>query len=142
MVSDLIDLPTGQIVKIAANGYTLAALTSGNDLYCWGGHPAQAPIVQGLSGYPTPVVVGDNDVADVGVGESHMIALTTDGRVFVIGDNKNGQLGLDTERAADWTKVNLSIRESQKVRGVTAGPRSSFITVEKIKHSHGNTRKD
>lgn len=108
----------------------MAALTSGNDLYCWGGHPAQQPIIEGLMGYPNPVVIGEHDIVDVGVGDSHLIALTTDGQVFVIGDNKNDQLGLDVERATEWTRVDLGLHEKQKIKAVAAGPRSSFIVVE------------
>jgi alpha-tubulin suppressor-like RCC1 family protein len=135
LVSDLVDLPTGRIVKIAANGYLVAALTSGNDLYCWGGHPAQEPVAEGLPcGCPYPVALGDHDIIDVGVGESHMIALTADGQVYVIGVNQNGQLGLDIQhRASDWAKVDLGLHESQKIKGVAAGSRNSFIIVDGLR---------
>ncbi|SPO03483.1 uncharacterized protein DNG_06166 [Cephalotrichum gorgonifer] len=89
------DLPTGPVVRIAAGGYTLAALTEGGDLYCWGGRPGQKPLFDELSYMPIPIDLGvDADVKDVALGDRHIVALTTDGRVFVQGCNKNGQLGL------------------------------------------------
>lgn len=134
-MADLVDLPTGRIVKIAANGYLLAALTSGNDLYFWGGHPAQEPLIEEiLSGCPHPIALGDHDIVDVGVGESHMIALTAAGQVYVIGVNQNGQLGTDTHhRSKDWVTVDLGLHQSQKIKGVAAGPRTSFIIVEGLR---------
>lgn len=85
-----------------------------------------------LSG-PIPVVVDeDADVADVAVGESHLIVLTDRGDVFVIGENTNGQLGLGKDSSASvgsWTRVELpqSLVQLQEVVGVAAGSRCSFI---------------
>ncbi len=124
------DLPTGPGSKIAAGGYTLAALTRGHDLYCWGCHPGRSAILE-LAADPMPVVVEDKDIADVGVGDLHMVVLTTDGQVFVVGDNGNGQLGLgrDVSSVISWTQVHTSLTHGQVIAGVAAGPRSSFILV-------------
>lgn len=88
---------------------------------------------------PTPVVVfhgetgEERDVADVGIGEGHAIVLTTDGEVYVLGTNRNGQLGIgigDDEVVEGWKKVNLELRSGDKIIGVAAGPRCSFIIVK------------
>ncbi|KLU89679.1 hypothetical protein MAPG_08649 [Magnaporthiopsis poae ATCC 64411] len=139
LVTDLEDLPTGKIKKIAAGGYLLAALTMGGDLYCWGGHPGRKAIIEGsedmLSG-PVPVVVDeDADVADVAVGESHLIVLTDRNDVFVIGEDTNGQLGLGKDGSASvrsWTRVELpqSLVQLQEIVGVAAGARCSFIKMK------------
>ncbi|SPQ27291.1 563afc7f-6258-41e5-9ae7-9ed4d0bdc484 [Thermothielavioides terrestris] len=159
-VTDLDDLPTGPIVKLAAGGYLLAALTAGHDLYCWG-DAGRSRILADLSDTPSPVVIyndndnddddnndnNDNDgqqqqqqeeeekekeeedVVDVAIGEAHMLALTAAGRVYVVGDNGNGQLGLPGRASAwSWTRVDLGA-ESGQVIGVAAGPRNSFLVV-------------
>ncbi|CAK7198921.1 hypothetical protein SEUCBS139899_001589 [Sporothrix eucalyptigena] len=92
-VTALEDLPTGPIVKLAAGGYVLAALTRGRDLYCWGGYPGRRPMVlEDLTGEPSPIVVlvtadegndKEADIADIGVGDGHMIVLTADGSDIV-----------------------------------------------------------
>ncbi|CAK7275412.1 hypothetical protein SEPCBS119000_006680 [Sporothrix epigloea] len=150
-VTALEDLPTGPIVKLAAGGYVLAALTKGHDLYCWGGYPGQqSAVLDGLTGEPVPVIVSvgatdrdadqidEAEIVDVGVGENHMIVLTADGTVCGIGSNGNGQLGLGRERqsamqsnvSTAWTKVSgITSERGERVTGVYAGPRSSFIVV-------------
>lgn len=131
LVTALQDLPTGPIAKIAAGGYVLAALTTGDDLYVWGGHPGRKAVLADLTEEPAPVVVGDElDVADMAAGDGHLIVLTTDGKVFVVGDNGNGQLGLPVELADSWRPVELNLAEGRKVVGVAAGPRNSFIIVK------------
>lgn len=129
-VTDVEDLPTGEIVKIAANGYTLGALTEGGDLYCWGGHPAKPPIIDGLDGTPNLVDIDGGDIVDFGIGDYHMIALTDDDRVMVIGSNTNGQLGIPVEKATTWTEVPFELGEESAVMAVRAGPRTSFLIIE------------
>ncbi|KAH6621391.1 regulator of chromosome condensation 1/beta-lactamase-inhibitor protein II [Chaetomium sp. MPI-SDFR-AT-0129] len=151
-LSSLSDLPTGPITKLAAGGYVLAALTAGNDLYIWG-HAGRFPFLGGdiLSGTPCPVIIttagndeGDDDerdaeekdIIDVAVGSSHILVLTTDREVFVIGQNGNGQLGVPgvVKSTRRWTRVDLGsvLGVGEVVTGVVAGPRSSFLVVEKL----------
>ncbi|KAI1745423.1 regulator of chromosome condensation 1/beta-lactamase-inhibitor protein II [Xylaria scruposa] len=129
LVEDLENLPSGKIKRIEAGGYTMLALTEGHDLYGWGGHPARRPIFDTLSSSPSPVDVEENDILDCSVGETHMIVLTTDGDVYVIGENTNGQLGVPTKGIPKWEKVSLSPKE-EAVVGVKAGQRSSFIVTK------------
>lgn len=70
---------------------------------------------------------------DVALGEAHAIALTTDGLVYVCGENRNGQLGLGKEvrRAETWTNVQFLAADGYKIVGVAAGPRASFILTAK-----------
>lgn len=133
-MQELQDLPTGKIKKIAAGGYVLLALTEGNDLYAWGGHPGRPALIEGISGSPTPVIVEEHDITDCAVGESHIIVLTEEGHVYVVGDNTNGQLGLPVKRVASWAKVTMPFTSGQSsvvvvvvVVAVEAGPRSSFV---------------
>ncbi|KAI0124514.1 RCC1/BLIP-II [Hypoxylon sp. NC0597] len=127
LVEELEDLPTGRITRICAAGYVILALTEGRDLYAWGGHPGRPVIIEDLSDSPTPVVVEENDIMDCGIGESHIIVLSSEREVYVIGDNTNGQLGLPVDEAKSWTRVPLYLGEGQIICGVEAGGRTSFI---------------
>ncbi|KAM5350474.1 hypothetical protein ACJ41O_006979 [Fusarium nematophilum] len=140
LVSDLSDLGE-PVKKVAAGGYAVAALTEGGGLYLWG---AQSTGSQGghqafgdLSGIPNYVEVdGDKDVQDVALGESHAIALTADGCLYVVGDNTNGQLGLDKDfkgPVESWLKIDFQVPQGWETVGVEAGPRSSFIVTAKSK---------
>ncbi|ORY56116.1 regulator of chromosome condensation 1/beta-lactamase-inhibitor protein II [Pseudomassariella vexata] len=128
LVIQLEGLPTGRIRKLAAAGYLLTAITEGDDLYAWGGHPGRPVIIEGISGSPSPVLVEENDIRDCAVGEFHVIVLTSHGDIFVIGDNVNGQLGYPIEKASSWTRVP-GIATGSTISAVVAGLRSSFIVV-------------
>ncbi|KAI2634346.1 RCC1/BLIP-II [Hypomontagnella submonticulosa] len=127
LVEELEDLPTGRITKISAAGYLVLALTEGHDLYAWGGHPGREALLEDLSSSPIPVVVEESDIVDCGVGESHMIVLSSEGHVYVIGDNANGQLGLPVKKARSWTRVPLHLEVGWIVCSIEAGLRASFI---------------
>ncbi|KAI2471769.1 RCC1/BLIP-II [Annulohypoxylon bovei var. microspora] len=130
LVEELEDLPTGKIIKIDAAGYMILALTEGHDLYVWGGHPGRRALLEEISSSPMPVVVEESDIIDCGVGESHIIVLTSEHDVYVIGDNTNGQLGLPVKEAISWTRIPLHLRVGQVVCGVKAGQRTSFILIK------------
>lgn len=131
LVSDLSDLPTGPIRKISAGGYITAALTRSNDLYLWGGRAGQAPPLIGLSGEPTPFDLNGADVLDIAVGNDHILALSTEGRVYVVGSGSNGQLGLGAcKEAKEWTEVEIPLGEGQRIVSVWAGYKTSFALLE------------
>lgn len=120
-------MPTGKICKIAAGGYHLLALTTGNDLYGWGGHPGRISLLDEISTNPAPITIDDVDILDCAVGEQHMIILSSNREVYVIGDNANGQLGLPLEKASSWAQVKLELVAHHWIVSVDAGARSSFI---------------
>ncbi len=137
-MADLTDLPTGPITKLAATAYFLAGLTAGNDLYVWG-HAGRCPLRlpggQQLTDTPTPVVLDDEqDIADVAVGDAHMLVLTCDGEVYGTGDNGRGQLGLgpETRSVEGWVRIEVEgvLGEGERVVGVAAGGKCSFLIVE------------
>lgn len=130
LVVTLQDLPTGSITKVAAGGYTLAALTKGHDVYVWGGHPGRKNIPAELSDEPTPVDCGSEDVTDIAVGESHTLIATTPGRVYAIGANSNRQLGSLEDLVESWTPVELNLPEWVRAVQLAAGPRNSLIVAK------------
>lgn len=130
LVAALQDLPTGPITKIAAGGYMLAALTAGNDLYLWGGHPGKKTVPGDVTDEPAPFVIDEKDIEDVAVGESHLIVLTTEGSVYVIGENGNGQVGMPVSSLDSWSQLDLNLHGDSRAVGVAAGPRNSFVIVK------------
>jgi regulator of chromosome condensation len=99
-------------------------LTAEHDLYLWG-----VDEFLHLDGQPTPLDLGDLDILDVGVGGSHVIILTSDRRVLVIGKGQNGQLGMGegVEELQEWREVDLKLAAGWKPLQVAAGPRCSFV---------------
>ncbi|KAK8039235.1 hypothetical protein PG993_007646 [Apiospora rasikravindrae] len=130
-VAELEDLPTGKVQKLAAAGYLLMALTEGNDLYAWGGHPGLPGFLDDISASPSPVVIEDHDVADCAVGQSHAVVLTVSGEVYTAGANGNGQLGITTETDSPWSRVPFSPGPDRTILSVACGPRNSFMIVQK-----------
>jgi alpha-tubulin suppressor-like RCC1 family protein len=122
----------GPIRKISSGGYATAALTSGNDLYFWGGRPGQPKPLEQLSGTPEPMDLNGQDVLDVAVGSNHMIALTTEQKLYVVGANGNGQLGLNVEELSEWSEVSLPLKTKQRIVSIHAGYKNSFVLVEDI----------
>ncbi|KAG5747520.1 hypothetical protein H9Q69_003123 [Fusarium xylarioides] len=145
VIQDLRDLGE-PIKKIAAAGYTAAALTESGGLYLWGmaapGSHSRHNVFQDISELPNYFGVdGDKDVQDIGLGESHAIALTTDGCIYIIGSNTNGQISLGKDAqdpVSSWTKIDFTPPEGWVIVAVEAGPRSSFIVTKKVKQSQSS----
>ncbi|KAI9644172.1 hypothetical protein NHQ30_007525 [Ciborinia camelliae] len=146
LLSSLTSLPTGPIRKLSSSGPLTAALTTGHDLYIWGTNntPSIIPELSSSSSPtayldydPIPLDINGVDILDFGIGENHMLVLTTEGELYVIGENGNGQLGLGEEekgRCEEWRLVNLQLEEGSRKRfvGVWAGYKCSFVVVEDI----------
>lgn len=133
-VLELEDLPTGKVKKLAAAGYLLMALTEGNDLYAWGGHPGLPGFLDNISASPSPVVIEDHDIADCAIGQSHAVVLTMNGEVYTAGANANGQLSITTETDSPWSRVPFSPGPDGTIVSVACGPRNSFMIVQKNYH--------
>lgn len=140
-ITELSSLPTGPIQKLISSGTITAALTLGNDLYIWGTSSNSSsssflPFFQ--TSYPEEeeeavksIDIHGLDVIDIAVGRDYMIAITIDGeerRVWGIGSNRNGQLGLgDVEDTGEWVEMKVPV--CGKVEGVWTGYDNSFLVV-------------
>jgi regulator of chromosome condensation len=106
------------------------------------GSQSRRNVFSELNSIPNYVEVdGEKDVQDIAIGESHAIALTTDGCIYVVGDNTNGQIGLgkgEKDFIESWHKIDFIPHPGWGIVAVKAGPRSSFIVTAKVKHSQSS----
>lgn len=120
-------------------------MTVGNDLYIWGSKDnSGSSIIPELSSSsssdeydPIPLDIHGADILDFSIGENHMLVLTIEGEVYVIGENENGQLGVgenEKGRCEEWSLVDLNFGEGSKKRcvGVWAGYKCSFVIVDDL----------
>ncbi len=89
-------------------------------------------LLEELTAAPTPVDLDGQDVLDVAVGMNHMIALTTEGKLFVVGDGRKGQLGLVITELVAWREVSLPLTDNERITSVYAGYKNSLVIVEDI----------
>ena len=125
-----------KIEKIASGGWMCAALSADNALYIWGtGTPGTDQTIKFLrdaeAGEVVLVEIANEsgeplDITDVGIGDNHMAVIAEEKRLFVIGDNTNGQLGQDTDRKFldTWTEVSVSSKAFQRI---VCGPKATFV---------------
>jgi pyruvate/2-oxoglutarate/acetoin dehydrogenase E1 component len=60
-----------------------------------------------------------------------MIVLTTDHKVFLIGEGGNGQLGIAKTLLEEWTEVSIDLLAEKTIAGVAAGSKSSFLLAQR-----------
>ena len=144
----LVDHLGGIPVKtFSIGGWITAAVSVYNDLYMWGGRPGEHGRIKALpdagrrqeddAEVSLVDVDGGVDVVDVAVGSGHVIALTADGRLWAVGRNENGQLGVisseSTAFVEDWMPVVLKSTSSGvcsgKVVSVHAGALNTYVVV-------------
>lgn len=125
-----------QISKIASGGWMHAALSADGALYVWGAtSPGSEGSIRCLedqsSGQVALVNLLDDsseplDILDMAVGDNHICAIAEGSRLFVVGENINGQLGIGSEDkfVEDWQEVP----DVDGARHVWNGPKSSFVS--------------
>ncbi|KAF2718459.1 RCC1/BLIP-II, partial [Polychaeton citri CBS 116435] len=103
-----------KIAKIAMGGWMSAAVSEEQSAYIWGSGMPGAGLSIRIKDYsvsevamielPGEEVGSPFDVADVGVGEGHIVVLVKGGRAFGVGNNENAQLGLPGSEkfVPDW----------------------------------------
>lgn len=133
-----------KISKIAAGGWMCAALSEDGAAYIWG---ITSP---GLNVKINPLSMEDReeddvalveifddggeplDVVDVGVGMDHFACVVEGERLFVVGENGAGQLGLNGEReerekgCEEW----MEVEDGRGAKEVWCGPQCTFVLVE------------
>lgn len=130
-----------KIDKISTGGWMSAALSKDRALYLWGAPklPGSEHVIKCLSqvspGEVLLVSIPDEndqplDILDVAIGVGHIAVLVADGdirRIYVCGNNRNGQLGIGGEEQFldDWKKVD----GCEDIKRVFCGPNSTYYIV-------------
>ncbi|KAF2096733.1 RCC1/BLIP-II [Rhizodiscina lignyota] len=124
------------ISKVAVGGWMSAALSQDKDVYVWGRekpkeNPERMAALPGNDEDLKLVDLGDDiDFEDVGVGSGHAVLLASNGKVFVAGENDNGQFGFETNDKkfeSDWREIE-DLRD-RKVKQVWCGYSTTFALV-------------
>lgn len=148
-----------RVVKVVSGGWVTAVVSEEQDAYIWGAkaprrhddeeeksnggveNEMMAAIDASLFEADEDVHVVNlpaneqgeiSDVLDMAVGNGHVAVMTTDDRLFVCGEGRNGQLGLLAEETGEarrfvreWTEV-VTLREGDSMKGLPRGKRSIF----------------
>ncbi|GAB7349158.1 hypothetical protein MBLNU459_g8097t1 [Dothideomycetes sp. NU459] len=129
-----------KISKVSGGGWITAAISADGAAYLWGATtPGTDTSIRGINGLgETEValveIAGPDgeplDVLDVAVGAGHVVVLVETGRVFVCGENANGQLGLGSRKGfyEDWTEVNPTV--GSQCLAVFAGPKYTLLKMQ------------
>lgn len=125
------------IRKVLVGGWIGAAVSEDRDLYVWGGQAGEAQRINALPKLSAEEEVklvdidGGVDIADVGVGSGHIVALTREGQVWVTGDSECGQLGTGSKVfEEDWVRVRGEWEGRGKVIKVGCGVWCSWMIVD------------
>lgn len=132
------------ITKISTNGWLSAALSSDSgSAYLWGpiGVPGRTDEdgeieclkCVGIREVALIEIIDEEseevmDVLDVAVGTGHVVVLCEGGRVFGVGSNENGQLGIGAAAGGGkkfyegWTEI-----VHKGASAVEAGPKATFV---------------
>jgi alpha-tubulin suppressor-like RCC1 family protein len=120
-----VNLPSGVAATAIATSYEHAlAIGSDGKLYAWGMNAdgqlgdgtttdSDTPIVVPFPGGVTPIAIAAEQLDS--------LALGSDGRVYVWGDNLAGQLGNDTAPTDSWTPVPASLPSGVTATAIAAG---------------------
>lgn len=128
------DLDGILVRKISCGKWMVVAITEDDDLYVWGpGKPGTKGGLENVGdgdGMIRPVDI--EDVADVAVGDEHIVVVTKLGDVWVYGSNEYGQLGLGHEvkdTHSKWVELGKDIFDGGGVDSVEAGPLNTFVKI-------------
>lgn len=125
------------IVQLVAGDSFSAVLTSEGEVYAWGTFRTSTGLLgfvgkpNELQATPVKVVFPTKNVrfSHISAGNNHLIALSTTGVVYVVGDNEAGQLGFP-ERPSRFTSVprglSPSILPLKNIVTIAAGGYHSF----------------
>jgi len=129
--------PEEKIIKVKTGDYNTAAITSLGRLFIWGSS-SNSLLADGMTwDRATPYDITsefnletNEKIVSVEFGSSHVIALTSSGRVFAWGSNFYGQLGDGTNLKKDYPfeiTASFSLTGTDEVTDVYAGSNHSAV---------------
>ena len=135
-------LESYKIQKIATRGFLTAALTGDGELFLWGVTRPGGPQLAFLTGNG-PVTLQnigglvDETIVDVAVGDNHVVALTSDRRVFGIGERASREPGVVGQEKDTFINSweQISTPEGSKVKGIACGRQCTFLLCDGSEHS-------
>ncbi|KAK5111983.1 hypothetical protein LTR62_004517 [Meristemomyces frigidus] len=130
-----------KVERVAGGGWLSGAVSADGAGYLWGSSGTSATdagmkCLNGIGSGEVALIeiLGDDgeamDVVDLAVGSAHLAIVVKDARarhrLFVVGNNEDGQLGLGSDVAfvEDWTEVHQL--HGQHISQLVCGPRSTY----------------
>jgi E3 ubiquitin-protein ligase HERC4 len=118
------------IVQIAC-GYSFSlALNNRGQLFCWGSLNGQLNNDNDLfysksTAFKGPI--SESPIVQIACGYYHFLALTEDGKIFVMGLNDYGQLGIGPSKEPVKTPIHLKSLQGIPVLQIATGAHHSFV---------------
>ena len=124
--SSLVAKPVPQltdVITVNAWNDTWAAITRDGQLYMWGyNYYGQLGDGTSINAYSPiqPKFEEPVRIAQVAIGTSHTVALSTDGQVYTWGSNSHGQMGNGTTTGSNKIPVRIEIGDGKRISKVYA----------------------
>lgn len=122
-------LEANQIVQIGAGHSFSLALDKCGELFCWGAITGQVDDEELLYSKPTRIKSSPDTqpIVQIACGHYHFLFLTNDGKVYVMGNNDYGQLGLGTTKNIVAQPVYLKSLQGIPVMQIACGAYHSMV---------------
>jgi len=119
-----VKVPAGHtIIQVAAAAYDSLALDSDGTLWAWGSNVSGELGTGNYASSTTPVQVkipAGHSITQVAAGDSHSLAVASDGTVWAWGENGYGQLGNGTNTSST-TPVQVKIPAGHTITQIATG---------------------
>lgn len=123
------------VIQVIAGSEHSAALTENGEVYIWGrnqyGNLGNGIISPANTVQSVPVKVeGLSKIKQIANGRDHILALTSDGKIYSWGLNASGQLGIGGNGNPPPTPIPTQILNIQDVASIWAGGTQSFAILK------------
>ena len=106
------------VKQVSMGAAHVCAVTTDNDLYCWGSSNCGQVGAGSNTSQTTPALIM-SDVLSVGLGDLHTCAITLDKKLYCWGLNTTGQIG-DGTKTNQLSPVQIKISETEYLTDVAS----------------------